>query len=146
MFANPWAILGLLLVVRLVMGFQFQAIASMTPAIAVDVGLDFAQLGTLVGFYMLPGMFIAIPGAILGSRFKDLTMVLFGLGIMALGGVIAGLADSFFLLALVKRCRCRCAKHLRGQDGCRLVRYKIRRHCHGHPVVRLARGGRDCVA
>ena len=68
MFANPWAILGLLLVVRLVMGFQFQAIASMTPAIAVDVGLDFAQLGTLVGFYMLPGMFIAIPGAIGSDR------------------------------------------------------------------------------
>ncbi|MFP6747851.1 MAG: MFS transporter [Alphaproteobacteria bacterium] len=99
MLNNRWAILALLLVVRLVMGFQFQAVASMTPFIVSDLGLDFARIGTLVGFYMLPGFFIAIPGAMLGGRFKDLTMVLFGVGVMALGGVIAGLSDSFAMLA-----------------------------------------------
>ncbi len=99
MFANRWAILAVLIVVRLAMGFQFQAVASMTPIIAADVGLDFAQIGTLIGFYMLPGAFIAIPGAILGSRFSDLGMVLFGVTVMALGGVVAGLADDFTMLA-----------------------------------------------
>jgi predicted MFS family arabinose efflux permease len=99
MFANRWAILAVLIVVRLAMGFQFQAIASMTPTIAADVGLDFAQIGTLIGFYMLPGAFIAIPSAILGSRFSDLGMVLFGVAVMALGGVIAGWADGFTVLA-----------------------------------------------
>lgn len=99
MLKNRWAILALLLVVRLVMGFQFQAVASMTPFIVSDLGLDFARIGTLVGFYMLPGFFIAIPGAMLGGRFKDLSMVLCGVGVMALGGVTAGLADSFAMLA-----------------------------------------------
>ncbi len=99
MLNNRWAILALLIVVRLVMGFQFQAIASVTPFIVSDLGLDFAQIGSLVGFYMLPGFIIAIPGAMLGSRFKDLTMVLFGIGVMALGGVITGLADDFAMLA-----------------------------------------------
>jgi predicted MFS family arabinose efflux permease len=99
MLANRWAILAVLIVVRLAMGFQFQAVASMTPIIAADVGLDFAQIGTLIGFYMLPGVFLAIPGAILGSRFSDLSMVLFGVTVMAVGGVVAGLADGFTMLA-----------------------------------------------
>lgn len=99
MLANRWAILAVLIVVRVAMGFQFQAIASITPVIAGDLGLDYAQIGTLVGFYMLPGVFIAIPGGFLGSRFKDLTMVLFGVGFMAVGGVVAGLADGFNMLA-----------------------------------------------
>ena len=99
MLSNRWAILAVLIVVRVAMGFQFQAIASITPVIAADLGLDYTQIGTLVGFYMLPGVFIAIPGGFLGSRFSDLTMVLFGVGVMALGGVIAGLADGFNQLA-----------------------------------------------
>ena len=99
MFTNRWAILAVLVVVRVAMGFQFQSIASITPVIAGDLGLDYAQIGTLVGFYMLPGVFIAIPGGFLGSRFRDLTMLLLGVGVMALGGVIAGLADGFNMLA-----------------------------------------------
>ena len=50
MLNNRWAILALLLVVRLVMGFQFQAVASMTPFMVAGLGLDYAQIGTLVGF------------------------------------------------------------------------------------------------
>ncbi len=99
MLTNRWAILAILIVVRVAMGFQFQSIASITPIIAIDLGLDYSQIGTLVGFYLLPGVIIAIPGGFLGSRFTDLTMVLFGVGVMALGGVVAGLADDFRLLA-----------------------------------------------
>ncbi|MFP6697131.1 MAG: MFS transporter [Alphaproteobacteria bacterium] len=100
MLNNRWAILALLLVVRLVMGFQFQAVASMTPFMAADLGLDFAQIGTLVGLYMLPGIFISLPGALYGRRYTDLTMVLFGVAVMVLGGVVTGLADSFAMLAI----------------------------------------------
>ena len=100
MMNNRWAILTLLIFVRLVMGFQFQAVASMTPFMVADLGLDFAEIGTLVGLYMLPGLVIALPGAMLGSRFSDLTMVLFGVGVMAVGGVITGLADNFVMVGL----------------------------------------------
>jgi predicted MFS family arabinose efflux permease len=99
MLTNRWAILAVLIVVRVVMGFQFQAIASITPVIAMDLGLDYAQIGTLVGFYMLPGILIAIPSGFLGSSFRDLSMLLFGVGVMAVGGVVAGLADGFNMLA-----------------------------------------------
>ncbi|MFP6770916.1 MAG: MFS transporter [Alphaproteobacteria bacterium] len=99
MLNNRWAILALLIVVRLVMGYQFQAVASMTPFMVADLGLDYAQIGTLVGFYMLPGIIISLPGALFGRRYTDLTMVLFGVAVMALGGVVSGLADSFAMLA-----------------------------------------------
>jgi len=95
MLANRWATLGLILVVRIAMGFQFQAIAAAGPLLAGELGLDHAEIGALVGFYMLPGIVIAIPGAFLGSRFSDRTMVTVGVLLMALGGVVAGLADNY---------------------------------------------------
>ncbi|MDA1099508.1 MAG: MFS transporter [Proteobacteria bacterium] len=98
--ANRWAILAVLIVVRVAMGFQFQSVAAIAPIIATDLKLDYTQVGKLVGFYMLPGIVIAIPGGFLGSRFTDLTMVLFGIGLMALGGVVAGLAGDFNVLAI----------------------------------------------
>jgi len=90
MLVNRWAILGLILVVRLAMGFQFQSVAAAAPLLSAELGLDHAAVGALVGYYMLPGIVIAIPGALLGSRFADRTMVIFGVLLMALGGVVAG--------------------------------------------------------
>mgnify|MGYP003310185846 CR=1 FL=1 len=75
MLKNRWSILTLFIFVRFVMGFQFQAVASVTPFLVTDLGVDYTQIGTLVGFYMLPGLVIALPGAMLANRFSDLTMV-----------------------------------------------------------------------
>jgi nitrate/nitrite transporter NarK len=36
-----------------------------------DLALSYAQLGTLMGFYLLPGAFLALPGGMLGARFGD---------------------------------------------------------------------------
>jgi MFS family permease len=74
------------------MGFQFQAVAAVGPFLVADLGLSYAQLGTLIGFYLLPGVFLALPGGLLAVRFGDRALVLGGLGLMTLGG--AGLMTS----------------------------------------------------
>jgi MFS family permease len=74
------------------MGVQFQSVAAVGPFLVADLGLTYAQLGTLIGLYLLPGAFLALPGGLLGTRFGDRAVVLLGLGLMSLGG--AGLTIS----------------------------------------------------
>ncbi len=77
------------------MGFQFQSIASISPFLIDELGIDYAMLGTLIGLYKLPGMVFALPGGMLGKRFGDKQVVLAGLIMMALGGVLVGVADDY---------------------------------------------------
>ena len=53
------------------MGFQFQSIATVAPFLTTDLALDKAQLGWLIGLYLLPGIVIALPGGLLGARYGD---------------------------------------------------------------------------
>ena len=93
-----WLALAVLTTARVSMGFQFQSLASAAPILVKDLGLGFADVGFLVGLYMLPGILLAVPGGWLGERFGDRRIVVAGLGLMVLGGVLAGLAPSYALL------------------------------------------------
>lgn len=39
------------------MAFQFQSTAAVGPLPVADLGLTYAQLGTLIGLYLLPGVY-----------------------------------------------------------------------------------------
>jgi predicted MFS family arabinose efflux permease len=87
-----WWGLAALTIARASMGFQFQCIAAASPFIGDALGLDKAQLGWLIGLYLLPGIAVALPGGLLGARFGDKRLVLVGLGSMAIGGLWLSLA------------------------------------------------------
>src|SRR5215510_10269847 len=93
--ANRWIALAIVFVTRTSMGFQFQAVASVAPLMVVDLGLSYAQLGTLVGIYMLPGAFFALPGGVIGER----CVVIGGLALMVIGGALTAGAGSFGVAA-----------------------------------------------
>ena len=95
MVANRWFMLVVLFVARFALGFQFQSAGSVTPFIIDDFGIDYAGIGTLVGLYMIPGLFLAVPSGFIGRRFGDKRIVLLGLGLMLIGGAIAGAAKSY---------------------------------------------------
>jgi MFS family permease len=90
-----WLILAVLFLARVTMAFQFQSIAAISPSLMSDLRLDYAQLGLLVGIYMLPGIVISVPGGMLGARFGDKGVVLSGLALMIVGGVVTALADQY---------------------------------------------------
>ena len=92
---NRWLILGVLFLARAAMAFQFQSVAAVSQFLVADLDLDYARLGLLVGVYMLPGIVISIPGGMLGARFGDKRIVLWGLLLMAAGGVLTALADQY---------------------------------------------------
>lgn len=97
---NRWFILVVLFVARLALGYQFQSAGSVAPFLIRDLGLDYAQVGLLVGGYILPGIAISLPSGLLGRRFGDKRIVMAGMVLMVVGGTIATLAASFYPIML----------------------------------------------
>jgi predicted MFS family arabinose efflux permease len=90
-----WLILGVLFLARTVMGFQFQAVAALSSSLVADLGINYAQLGLLIGLYLLPGIVIAYPGGLLGERFGDKRIAMFGIALMAVGGFLTAASSDY---------------------------------------------------
>ena len=59
--SERWLILAVLFLARTAMGFQFQSVAALSPFLVDSLGIDYTQLGLLIGLYLLPGIAIAYP-------------------------------------------------------------------------------------
>jgi predicted MFS family arabinose efflux permease len=94
---NRWLILAVLFLARIAMGFQFQSVGSVSSFFVEDLDINYARLGTLIGLYNLPGVVLAFPGGLLGKRFGDKRVVVTALGLMAIGGSVMGVSDSYAL-------------------------------------------------
>ena len=92
---SRWVALALMFVTRTSMGFQFQSIGSLAPLVVADLGLSYAQLGTLIGLYLLPGVVLALPGGLIGQRVGDRRAVVASLALMVVGGLLTAWSDSF---------------------------------------------------
>jgi predicted MFS family arabinose efflux permease len=95
-----WGMLALLFFARTMMGVQFQSVASVTHLLLEDLHVNYSEVGGLIGLYLLPGILIAIPGALLQNRFGDRTICVLGLLLMAGGGFVVGIGGSYLLVAL----------------------------------------------
>lgn len=95
-----WLVLVLLFAGRTGLGFQFQTMGSVSDAVVADLGLNYTQIGTLIGLFMVPGMFLSLPAGFAGRYMSDRFIVGAGLLTMAGGGALASAAASFEMLAL----------------------------------------------
>ncbi len=97
---DRWLILGVLCLARISMGFQFQSIGSVSGDLVREFGFSHAEIGTLIGLYMLPGVVVALPGGALAARYGDKSLAVFGLALMAAGdALIAAVATPETLFA-----------------------------------------------
>jgi predicted MFS family arabinose efflux permease len=97
-----WLILAVLFAARAATGFQFQSVGSATKMLMQSLGLDYSQVGMLIGAYLLPGVVVAFPAGLLGERFREKTLGIIGLALMLASGL--ALADASGLAtALVAR-------------------------------------------
>lgn len=103
-----WTMLLILFLVRLAMGFQFQSVASTSAQLIDAFGLSYAQVGTLIGLFLLPGVFIAIPSGALTRAISDKNLLMLGAVTMTVG---AGTADGG------RRRLCRAAARAASQMG-----------------------------
>jgi MFS family permease len=102
MISSRWMMLLVLFLARTAMGFQFQSVASVSPLLVRDLAIDLALFGSLIGAWMLPGAVMAIPGGMLGGRFGDKRVALFGLLLMVIGSAVTA-GSNEYLSALVGR-------------------------------------------
>ncbi|GGA34331.1 MFS transporter [Neptunicoccus cionae] len=95
-----WRILGLLFLARIGLGFQFQTVASVGDDLVVAFGLDYTGIGFLIGLFMAPGLVLALPAGYWGRFVSDRIMVVFGLGALALGGLVSSQAVESWTVGL----------------------------------------------
>jgi MFS family permease len=98
--SRRWAMLLVIFFTRTSLGFQFQSIAALTPFLVTAFDLSWAQVGLLMGLFMLPGVVFALPGGLLGQRFGSRHVVFAGLGLMIVGGMLVSYAGGFHTAAL----------------------------------------------
>ena len=87
-----------LFLIRLTPGIAFQSVAVAAPVMTADFGLSHAQIGLLLGAFMLPGMVVTIPAGLLARRIGDRPVILGALALIALGAGIASGARSLPML------------------------------------------------
>jgi MFS family permease len=92
--------LALIFVVRTGLGFQFQTMGSVGETLTTELGLSYAELGTLIGIFFLPGLVLAIPAGYAGRYAPDKLLVAFGLAALAAGGGLCAAAHGFGPMAL----------------------------------------------
>jgi len=95
-------ILAVLFAARAATGFQFQSVGSTATMLMRDLAIDYSGIGMLLGAYLLPGVIVAFPAGVLGQRFRDKTLGLIGLFLMAASAAVLGAAEGF-AVALVAR-------------------------------------------
>lgn len=88
--SNRWLILFILFFVRMTMSFQFQSVAALSPLLAESYGVSIADIGLLIGLYLVPGVAVAIPGGAIAGRFGDKRIVGLSLCLMLVGGAMVG--------------------------------------------------------
>ena len=89
-----WAMLLILFLARLALGYQFQSIASVSPHLVADFGFSYAEVGTLIGLYLLPGIFVSIPSGLLTRAVTDKNLLMASALIMIAGALIAAFATT----------------------------------------------------
>jgi len=88
-----WRILALLFAARVGLGFQFQTMGAVDGELTDAFGLDNAQIGLMIGLFMAPGLFLALPAGFSGRFASDRMLAGLGLGALALGGALSAMAS-----------------------------------------------------
>jgi len=88
-----WRILALLFAARVGLGFQFQTMGAVGGELSDAFGLDNAQIGLMIGLFMAPGLFLAMPAGFSGRLASDRVLAGLGLGALALGGAMSAMAS-----------------------------------------------------
>ena len=93
---HRWFVMAIIFLARATMAMQFQSVAPVAPLVVADLGITYAQLGLLIGLYLLPGTVLALPGGLLGQRFGNRRVALWGLALMVIGGLVTASSHSLW--------------------------------------------------
>lgn len=87
-----WRMLALLFAARIGLGVNFQAKGSAGDQLNETFGLSYAQIGLMIGFFMAPGLFLALPAGYAGRFASDRLLCGLGLTGLAIGALVTAAA------------------------------------------------------
>jgi|LGOV01.1.fsa_nt_gb predicted MFS family arabinose efflux permease len=90
-----WGILISAAFARAAIGFQFQSLPALAPALGSTLGLELKDVGILTGAYMLPGVLIALLAGAILQRASGRSVILAGLALVACSGFLASTSAGF---------------------------------------------------
>lgn len=88
-----WHMLALLFASRIGLGINFQAMGSAGDQLGQAFGLSYAQIGLMIGFFMAPGLFLALPAGYAGRHAADRVLCGLGLAGLAVGALVTAAAS-----------------------------------------------------
>jgi predicted MFS family arabinose efflux permease len=100
--AARWTVLIGLVAARVALGFHLQVLATVGPGVAADLALTNTELGTLIGIYLAPGVFLALPGGALIQWLGERRLIVLSLSVMIAGMLVAAHAGGFWALLLAR--------------------------------------------
>jgi predicted MFS family arabinose efflux permease len=90
---RPWLILAALALARVAFGYQYQTVATLGPDLVAMFHLSYTAFGSLIGAYMVTGVFVALPLGVMGRRFGDRPVLAAGLACMMAGAAVDAVAS-----------------------------------------------------
>lgn len=97
---HHWIILGLMSFWLLTFAITFQSIPPILGILVNTLGISHAQAGALMGLFVIPAIFLALPGGVLSDRYGARLVGGVSLLVMSLGIAIVALSSSYWVLGL----------------------------------------------
>ncbi|MBS0336467.1 MAG: MFS transporter [Proteobacteria bacterium] len=85
----------MMFLVGLSAAMQLQSVQALAPLLVAQAGLSYAEIGVLAGVFMLPGVFLAVPGGMLAARLGDRRAMAIALALMLASGVVMAVTGSY---------------------------------------------------
>ena len=99
---SRWSALALMFLVGLAAAMHLQSVQSRAPLLVAQVGLSYAEIGVLTGVFMLPGVFLALPGGMLAGRLGDRRAMAIALTLMLGSGVAMAMTQSYAVMIVAR--------------------------------------------
>jgi predicted MFS family arabinose efflux permease len=97
--SRRWVMLFVIYLSMLAFAIVLQSVPPVLSLILEELGLSHAQGGLLMGFFALPGIFVAIPAGILADRYSQKLISVLSLALMIAGTLLFAIGDTLTVLA-----------------------------------------------
>ena len=77
------------------MAMQYQSIGALSPLLSDRFGIGLAEIGVLIGLFVVPAVVFALPGSTIGQRFGEKPVVVVSFVLMAVGACVMALTDNW---------------------------------------------------
>lgn len=92
---NRWCLLAVVFAARTGVGFQFIAVGALMSEIQHSLELNYVEIGTLLGSYMLAGVVLSLPSGIIINFLGERLMMTIGLMALIASGVLMAQSGDF---------------------------------------------------